>query len=102
MRGLFAVHKLDPNPPTIRNLLNEDLFRLERQYNAKDLPRDPWKCRTCGGKKTFMWYNDEGNVAEHECDCLAQYQLRLTLLNAGIDWAYQGLSLRDIEHMEQA
>lgn len=93
--------QLSPNPPAVRNLLNEALRRLEAEYDPKVMPRTPDKCLTCGGKKTFRWkHPDTGEVVDWECNCVEQYQLRLYLLNAGIEKQYQNLSLMDAHALE--
>lgn len=93
--------RLPSNPPAVRNLLNSALRRLEAQYDAKVMPRTPDHCLTCGGKKSFRWKDpNTGEVIDWECNCIEQYQLRLFLLNAGIEKQYQDLSLMDAHALE--
>jgi hypothetical protein len=77
--------KLPPNPKGIRVLKGweSDLLKLFVP-NPEKLPPTLKQCITCKGTKTFKWYDDHGDVAEYECDCVSQWVLHRYFLYNGI------------------
>lgn len=93
------MHRLEPNPPHIRLISDEDRDRLLIRH--PDLPRSIEGCITCRGEKKFRWYAED-EIVDYECDCFGQYALCLWLLHAGVDMHYQRLSQRDVVGVPQA
>lgn len=97
------MHTLEPNPPCIRTLHDDELKRLLAHHPR--LPMRPEDCPTCDGAGSFRWYA-AGEVVDYTCNCIEQIDLHHWLLNAGIGANYQRLGWGDatgvdVEPMQQ-
>jgi DNA replication protein DnaC len=81
------------NPLTIRSLRDDEVARLRAIY--PDLPISPKHCPTCKGVGSFRWRDSDGQPADWECNCRAQWALHRFFLNSGIGLRYQRLSWDD-------
>lgn len=82
----------------VRTLTDREVSRLSSLY--PDLSRSPDDCPTCGGRKSFLWYDENREPIEWACDCIGQWRLNRFFLHAGIGNAYQRLAWDDIEPNE--
>lgn len=97
---MMTLHRLPPVPETIDLLSNAEVEYL--------LSRDPsfWiptvgephqaRCRTCGGKGEFRWYDENDEVVTYDCDCFGQHRLWSAMLIIGIPHVYQTLRWKDL------
>lgn len=94
-------HQLAPNPPTVHTLSTVESERLHTLY--PDLSNSLAQCKTCRGRKQFLWYDQDGETpVSWECNCEEQFILHRFLLNAGVDWSYQKLSWTDATAVDPA
>lgn len=89
---------LAPLPSSVRTLTDEERMMLVSQH--PDLQTTLDGCKTCKGKKSFCWKDDDGNPAEYECNCRDQFVLHRHLLYSGITYSYQRLGWIDARYVE--
>ncbi len=89
--------KLPSLPLAIRPLNADESQRLNgagagRMYTPDD-------CLTCGGAKSFRWWNPERTeVVDWDCSCNDQWVLHRFLLASGVPLNYQRLAWADLTH----
>lgn len=91
------MYKLDPIPPTIRTLTDDERAQLTKAYTA--LPKTLEECPTCRGRKTYRSLQ-EGNEVVVECACRDQFVMHRYFLHIGVDFQYQRLSWEDATEVE--
>jgi len=88
--------KLPPNPKGIRVLKGWESDRLKLLVpNPEKLPPTWKQCITCKGKRTFKWYDDNGEIGDFECDCIGQWVMHRYFLYNGIGVNLQRIGWRN-------
>ncbi len=98
---MTELYQLPPRPAGVRTLTNPEADRIDRLYPGT--PKSPDQCPTCGGRKTFQWWNYYAPgyatatkiVVEYECPCVDQWIMHRYLLHCGLDKLQQRYTVHD-------
>jgi len=91
--------KLAPIPNHILLPSDMELRRIASNHRI----RKPDDCNTCGGQKTFrFWNEDRTEVVDWECNCEDQYVLSLYFASRGISRRDSTISWADMTAVPQA